>query len=175
MSELNIDSEKASVRLLTAGKYCQDDIVVQTNIGAYERGHADGRAEGYEAGHATGKAEGRSSLDLLPNLELGKIGAYFGKDLLSFGDQKLIVLVTLKKGKEVPAGSLGHIYQPPNGGTSAAWIVSSGTFYPSRVVLQVTPSNYLWSIIGCYPATEETWNAFMDAFEVRVERIETEL
>lgn len=171
MSELNIDSEKASVRLLTAGKYCKDDIIVQTNIGAYERGHTDG----YEAGHATGKADGRSSLDLLPNLKLEKLSAYFGKDLLPFGDQKLIILVTLKKGKEVPAGSFGHIYQPTNGGTSAAWIVSGGTFNPYRAVLQTTPSNYLWSIIGCYPGTEETWNAFMDAFEVRVERIETEL
>lgn len=141
----------------------------------YQTGHKDGLAEGYDAGHATGKAEGRSSLDLLPNLELEKIGAYLGKSLASFGDQKLIILLTLKKGKAVPAGSLGHIYQPPGGGTSAAWIVSGGTFTASRAVQQTTPSRYLWSMVGCYPSTEETWNAFMDAFEVRVERIETEL
>ena len=141
----------------------------------YEIGRAAGYEQGYDTGYATGKAEGRSSLDLLPNLELEKIGAYLGKSLASFGDQKLIILLTLKKGKAVPAGSLGHIYQPPGGGTSAAWIVSGGTFTASRAVQQTTPSRYLWSMVGCYPSTEETWNAFMDAFEVRVERIETEL
>ena len=128
----------------------------------------------YEDGREVGYIEGRSSLDVLPTLELGITGAYFGKRLDSFGDQKLIVLVTLKKGKTVPNGSFGTIYQSPNGGTSAAWTVSGGKYNTSYSAYQIVPSDRLWSMLGCYPGNQETWDAFMDAFDVRVERISEE-
>lgn len=137
-----------TVRLPTAGKYCDRDIVIT--------------------------AEG-GGLDVLPTLESGITGAYFGKRLDSFGDQKLIMLVTLKKGKTVPTGSFGAIYQPTNGGTSAAWTVSGGKYNNYYSVHQVVPSSYSWSMVGCYPGNQETWEAFMDAFDVRVEKIAQEV
>lgn len=143
----------------------------EVNDSGYDQGYADG----YETGKTDGYTKGRSSLDVLPTLEFTTQGAYYGKSLDSFGDQKLIMLITLKKGKTVPTGSFGAIHQSTNGGTSAVWAVSGGkynTFYSAH---QIVPSGYSWCMIGCYPGNQETWDAFMDAFDVRVERVGEEV
>lgn len=139
--------------------------------GDYERGYA----EGYKVGNAEGYEDGRSSLDVLPTLELEQKSSYYGKSFDSFGNQNLVVLFTLKKGKSVPAGFFGAIYQRPNGGTSATWVVSNGEYNNNSSVRQIVPSEYEWSMIGCYPANQETWDAFMDAFDARVERVGEEV
>lgn len=123
--------------------------------------------EGYEAG--------RKSTNLLSSLDFVNNGAYYGKSLDLFGDQKLIMLVTLKKGKTVPTSYFGVIYQATSGGTSAAWTVSSGKYNTNLSVQRIVPSGYSWSMVGCYPGNQETWDAFMDAFDVRVEPIEQEI
>lgn len=127
---------------------------------------------GYEAGYNKGLSEGRATLDLLGGIELKTQGAYYGKLLNSFGDQKLIMLSTLKKGKSVPSGSFGLIRNSSS--TSASWIVTGGKHQPQYAHTTVVPSSYSWSMVGCYPATKATWDAFMDAFEVRVELYEEE-
>ena len=139
--------------------------------GDYERGYA----AGYDAGNTDGYTKGRSSLDVLPTLELEQIGAYYGKSLDSFGNQHLVVLLTLKKGKSVPSGSLGTIFQIPGGGTTAAWAVNGGKYNNYNSVHRIVPSECLWSMFGCYPGTQETWDAFMDAFDARVERVSEEV
>lgn len=139
--------------------------------GGYERGYA----AGYEVGNSEGYTKGRSSLDVLPTLEFATRGAYHGKLLDSFGNQKLAVLVTLKKGKTAPGGSFGTIYQKSNSGTVAAWSVNGGKFNAGLSVLQIIPSDYLWAMVGCYPGTKETFDTFMDAFDVRVERVGEEV
>ena len=139
--------------------------------GGYERGYA----AGYDAGNTDGYTKGRSSLDVLPTLEFEQIGAYYGKSLDSFGNQHLVVLLTLKKGKSVPSGSVGTIFQRPGGGTSAAWAVIDGKYNNYNSVNRIVPSEYLWSMLGCYPGTQETWDAFMDAFDARVERVSEEV
>ena len=42
MSDFNISTNKPSVRLLTGGKYCEQDIVVETNVDAYSQGYDTG-------------------------------------------------------------------------------------------------------------------------------------
>lgn len=143
--------------------------------GGFEEGYEQGYADGYEVGNSEGYAEGRSSLDVLPTLGFTTIGAYYGKPLGSFGNQKLVVLITLKKGKPVPEGSFGTIYQKSGGGTSAAWVVSGGKYNTYSSVYQIVPSDYSWSMLGCYPGNQETWDAFMDALDVRVERVGEEV
>ena len=130
---------------------------------------------GKEEGYTNGYTDGRCSLDILPNIELAPWGAYYGKVLDSFGDQRLILLFTLKKGKTVPSGSLGHIRQPLTGGTTAAWVVSGGEYKTVYRTIELIPSEYRSSLLGCYPGTKETWDAFMDAFEVRAELIQEEI
>lgn len=130
---------------------------------------------GLEEGYTNGYADGRASLDVLQNIELAPWGAYYGKSLDSFGNQKIILLFTLKKGKTVPAGSFGYIRQPKSGGTTAGWTVTNGTYQPNYAYFVETPSNYESSLLGCYPGNQETWDAFMDAFEVRVELFQEEI
>lgn len=145
--------------------------VINISDGGYERGYA----AGYEVGNAEGYTKGRSSLDVLPTLGFTTKGAYYGKAFDSFGNQNLVVLVTLKKGKTIPEGSFGTIYQKSGSGTSAAWVVSGGKFNAGLSAMQNTPSNYSWAMVGCYPGTQETWDTFMDAFDVRVERVGEEV
>ena len=42
MNALNISTSEPSVRLLTGGKYCEQDIVVETNVDAYDQGYDAG-------------------------------------------------------------------------------------------------------------------------------------
>ena len=127
----------------------------------------------YEEGYNQGYSDGEASRDVLSGIECESVSSYYGKRLDSFGDQKLIALFTLKKGKTVPSGSFGHIRN--SGNVTAGWVASSGTISSARTYQVFTPSTYTWSIIGCYPPDKETWDAFMDAFDVRVELIDTEL
>ena len=143
----------------------------EVNDSGYDQGYADG----YETGKTDGYTTGRSSLDVLPTLGFTTQGAYYGKSLDSLGNQKLIVLTTLKKGKTVPIGSFGTIYQNSSGATSAAWTVNGGKYNTGLSVMQTTPDQYLWAMVGCYPPTKENWDAFMDAFDVRVERVGEEI
>lgn len=178
MSEFNITVEGGkSVRLPTAGKYCDRDIVITAEGGTEELNAVLTEQESLIAelqNTLRGKASG-GGLDVLPTLEFTTKGAYYGKPLGSFGNQKLVTLLTLKKGKSVPAGYFGTIYQNSGGGTVAAWAVNGGKFNAGMSVTQITPSDHLWVMVGCYPGNQETWDAFMDAFEVRTELICEEL
>lgn len=136
---------------------------------------ADRYETGIEEGYAKGYSDGRCSLDILPTIEPEMWGAYYGTSFDSYGDQSIILLFTLKRGKTVPSGSFGHIMQPKTGGTSAIWTVSGGKYQTQYSTITLIPSNYQKSLLGCYPGNKETWDAFMDAFEVRAELIREEL
>lgn len=137
---------------------------------------ADRYETGIEEGYAKGYSDGRSSLDVLTTLGFETFGTYYGKILNSFGDQKLILLITLKKGKTVPKGHyFGYIMNSSTGSTTAAWAVNNGTYNHNYSYYIITPSKLNLSMIGCYPPQQEVWDAFMDAFDVRVELIDTEI
>jgi len=119
------------------------------------------------------KSVGDKTINLFNPEKTGELiinNKYYGIDLSDI-DSNFTVSIKLKEGKQIPNVTFGLTYiYTTSTSASAIWLTSRNVddgMPTLNKTFASAPSNEVSSIgLGVYPATEENWNAVLDAFDI---------